>query len=115
EAAGLTDTLGLWAPTGARSVRLDMGTGATAAGTTGASHEVIITLTGTTTRRWKLTDPDGNVALGGKGLTLAIERLLGLDGAPGAGAGLYLPETLLDASWVTAQLPALGLTLTELA
>jgi hypothetical protein len=120
EAAGLTDTLGLWAPTGAGSIRLDMGEGATSPGTDGRpGHEVIIAITGrtqdgaTATRRWMLTDPDGNVALGAKGLVLTIERLLGLDGRPAAPAGLYFPEVLLDADWVAAQLPALRLSLVE--
>ncbi|WP_373047657.1 NAD(P)-dependent oxidoreductase [Vulgatibacter sp.] len=122
EAAGLTDTLGLWAPTGARSVRLDMGVGATAPGTDGnPGHEVVIEIAGTdtedrtVTRRWKLTDPDGNVAFGAKGLLLAVERLLGLDGRPPASAGLYLPETLLDADHVASQLPSFGITLTQVA
>lgn len=122
EPAGLTDTLGLWAPTGARSVRLDIGSGATAPGTGGnPAHEVMIEITGraqddsAVTRRWTLTDPDGNVAFGAKGLVLAAERLLGLDGRPAAGPGLYFVETLLDAERVVAQLPALRLRLAEAA
>jgi hypothetical protein len=65
------------------------------------------------TRRWMVTDPDGNVAFGAKGLVLAAERLLGLDGKPAAGAGLYFVETLLDAERVLAELPKLRLTLAE--
>ena len=41
------------------------------------------------------------------------QRLLGLDGKPAAGAGLYFVETLLDAEWVLAELPKLRLTLAE--
>lgn len=121
EAAGLTDSIGLWGATGARSVRLDMGEGTTAPGTEGnPGHEVIIEIDGTDadgtarTRRWMLTDPDGNVAFGAKGIALAAERLLGLDGKPPPPAGLYLPETLFDADAVAAQLPALGLRLAEI-
>jgi hypothetical protein len=119
EAAGLTDVLGLWAPTGARSVRLDMGVAPTARGANGKpGHEVMIEITGRAqdgviTRRWMVTDPDGNVAFGAKGLVLAAERLLGLDGKPAAGAGLYFVETLLDAECVLAELPKLRLTLAE--
>jgi hypothetical protein len=119
EAVGLTDTLGLWAPTGARSVRLDMAVAPTAPGDNGKpGHEVMIEITGhaqygVITRRWMVTDPDGNVAFGAKGLVLAAERLLGLDGKPAAGAGLYFVETLLDAEKVLAELPKLRLTLAE--
>lgn len=120
EAAGLTDPLGLWAPTGARSVRLDMGSGATAPGNGGRpGHEVTIEIDGEApdgrpvARRWILSDPGGNVAFGAKGLVLAAERLLGLDGLPAAGPGLHFVETLLDAERVMAQVPALGLTLAE--
>jgi hypothetical protein len=121
EAAGLTDTLGLWAPTGARSVRLDMGVAPTAPGADGKpGHEVMIEITGRAqdgilTQRWAVTDPDGNVAFGAKGLVLAAERLLGLDGKPAAGAGLYFVESLLDADCVLAELPELRLTLAEAA
>ncbi|HEX2526046.1 MAG TPA: hypothetical protein VHL31_07060 [Geminicoccus sp.] len=122
EAAGLTDPLGLWAPTGARSVRLDMGSAPTAAGRDGnPGHEVMIEIIGQTldgnvvTRRWMVTDPDGNVAFGAKGVVLVAERLLGLDGKPAARPGLYFVETLLDAAWVQAELPKLQLTLAEVA
>jgi hypothetical protein len=122
EAAGLTDTLGLWAPSGARSVRLDMGGAPTAKGTDGTpGHEVLIEITGRSqdggfvTRRWMLTDPDGNVAFGAKGLVLVIERLLGLDGKPAAEAGLYFVEALLDAERVQAELPKLRLMLAEVS
>jgi hypothetical protein len=120
EAAGLTDTLGLWGPTGAQSVRVDMGSAPTAPGTDGApGHEVLIEISGRSqdgsvvTRRWKLTDPDGNVAFGAKGLVLVAERLLGLDGKPAAAAGLYFVEALLDADGVQTQLPKLRLMLAE--
>lgn len=122
EPVGLTDALGLWRPTGARSVRLDMGAAATAPGANGRpGHEVMIEIAGrardgsTLRRRWMLTDPDGNVAFGAKGLALIAERLLGLDDAPAAGPGLYFVETLLDPAWVLAQLPRLRLTLAEVA
>jgi len=122
EAAGLTDTLGLWAPTGAQSVRLDMGIAPTAPGTDNTpGHEVLIEIRGRSqdgsivTRRWMLTDPDGNVAFGAKGLVLVAERLLGLDGKPAARAGLYFVEALLEAERVQIQLPKLRLTLAEVA
>ncbi len=100
-------------------MRLDMGVAPTAIGANGKpGHEVMIEITGRTqdgivTRRWMVTDPDGNVAFGAKGVVLAAERLLGLDGKPAAGAGLYFVETLLDAEWVLAELPKLRLTLVE--
>jgi hypothetical protein len=76
-------------------VRLDMAVAPTAPGANGKpGHEVMIEIhgraqDGVITRRWMVTDPDGNVAFGAKGLVLAAERLLGLDGKPAAGAGLY--------------------------
>jgi hypothetical protein len=80
----LTDTLGLWAPTGARSVCLDMDRAPTAPGAGDRpGHEVMIEISGgmadgsLATRRWMVTDPDGNVAFGAKGLVLVAKRLLG--------------------------------------
>lgn len=120
EPAGLTDSLGLWSPTGAGSVQLDMGFAPTATGTDGKpGHEVVIAIAGRAhngdaiAKRWILSDPDGNVAFGAKGLTLVAERLLHLGGEPPIGPGLYFPETLLAADWVHAQLPSLRLTLEE--
>jgi hypothetical protein len=44
-----------------------------------------------------------------------IALQIGLDGRLAPGAGLYFPETLLDADWVQAQLPNLRLLLAETA
>ena len=61
--------------------------GRTERGPDGAStHQVIIEIAGEHVEhgpgryRWELVDPEGNVMLGARGVALATERLLGLDG-----------------------------------
>ncbi|MES2818794.1 MAG: saccharopine dehydrogenase [Pseudomonadota bacterium] len=65
----------------------------------GAPHEVLIQVQGldgrgqAQVRRLGLCDPQGQTHLTALGALLQLERLLGLDGAPPAAAGLHYPET----------------------
>ena len=88
EAVGLTDSLGLWGASNAASIRLDAAEGRTGRAEDGTpTHEVIVEIAGEHAEhgpgryRWELIDPEGNVMLGARGVALAIERLLGLDGS----------------------------------
>ena len=118
EAVGLTDALGLSGAIGAASIRLDAASGRTARGPDGAiAHEVIIEIAGEHLEhgpgryRWELVDPEGNVMLGARGVALAAERLLGLDGSTPPGPGLYFPEQLLDGQAVLDRLRTMGVRL----
>lgn len=115
-AVALVDTLGIANATGARSVRLDIAEGRTASSLQGgpASHEVIIEIAGqrkdggTGRFRYELVDPAGYAAMSARGIALAVEHLLGLDGSTPAPAGLFLPEVLLAPDAMIRQLTAFG-------
>ena len=49
--------------------------------------------------------------LGARGVVLAIERLLGLDGSAPPDPGLYFPEQLLDGQSVLDRLRTMGVRL----
>lgn len=110
-AYGLSDVLGLAAATDAASIRLDVAEGNTVS--PGAHEATIEIVGGGATRVVDLIDPEGHVSLSAKGLVLNLERLLGLDGAPAPGPGLYLPEILLDAGAFVDGLRELGVTISE--
>lgn len=102
----LLDGPGVAAFTGARDVRFDLAQGVsrgTAAGLR-ASHDMHLDLAGVradgteVTRRLLISDPQGIGRMTALGIAVAAERILGLDGAPAAAGGLYLPETLVDAT-----------------
>lgn len=120
-AVALADTLGIANATGAQSVRLDIAEGRTASSLQGgpASHEVIIEITGERADgargrfRYELVDNAGYAAMSARGIALAVERLLGLDGGAPAPAGLYLPEVLLEPEAMVAQLRAFGVSISE--
>ena len=119
-AVALVDTLGIANATGARSVRLDIAEGSTASSLQGgpASHEVIIEIVGerkdgnTGHFRYELVDDAGYAAMSARGIALAVERLLGLDGGAPAPAGLYLPEVLLAPEAMIRQLTAFDVRIT---
>lgn len=116
-AVGLVDVLGL-AGSGAADVRVDLAEAPTATRLGGgpASHEVVIEIRGEHLRhgigryRRELVDPEGYAFLSARGIAIAIERLLGLDGRPAPGPGLYFPETLLEPAAYMQRLRALGVT-----
>jgi hypothetical protein len=113
-AVALVDVLGIANATGARSVRLDIAEGRTASSMLGgpASHEVIIEIAGerkdgrTGRFRYELVDNAGYASMSARGIALAVERLLGLDGNAPVPAGLYLPEVLLAPAATIRQLAA---------
>lgn len=113
-AVALVDTLGIANATGARSVRLDIAEGRTASSLQGgpAWHEVIIEIAGERKDgsagrfRYELVDNAGYAAMSARGIALAVDLLLGLDGGAPAAAGLYLPEVLLAPEAIVRQLAA---------
>ncbi|WP_280380922.1 saccharopine dehydrogenase [Nocardia wallacei] len=119
-AAGLLDVLGLGAGSTARSVRIDLAEGQTASSRRGEgpSHEAIIEIEGEhrsgqrSRRRYEIVDPDGYAALSARGVALAVERLLGLDGNPVPTPGLYLLERLIDPVHLMKRLADFGVTVT---
>lgn len=118
EAVGLLDALSLAGSIGATSIRLDAAEGRTARTAAGlATHEVVFEIAGDHVEhgpgryRWQLTDPEGNVMLGARGVALATERLLGFDGGLPPGPGLYFPDQLLDGESVVGRIRAMGVDL----
>lgn len=112
-AYGLSDVLGLVASTGAAAVRLDIAEGATVPA--GALEATIEILGGGRRRVVDLNDPEGHAWLSAKGVVLNLERLLGLNGAPPPGPGLYLPEVLLDSTEFVEGLRAMGVSIMDRA
>lgn len=120
-AVALVDILGIATATSARSVRLDIAEGSTASSLQGGppGHEVVIEIEGERKDgrsgrfRYELVDPAGYAAMSARGIALAVERLLGLDGGAPAAAGLYLPEVLLMPAAMVEQLRAFGVSVGE--
>ncbi|AGC49065.1 hypothetical protein MYSTI_07793 [Myxococcus stipitatus DSM 14675] len=108
----LLDVATLAASTGASTVRLDMAVRSASqrAPGKGPGHELIIEIEGelpdgTTARvRHALVDGDVHSGLSGRGVALAVERLLGLRGGAPVAPGLYSPEGLLDPAYVVERL-----------
>jgi hypothetical protein len=120
QAVGLIDVLSLSAST-ARSIRVDFAEAATASSKRGEppSHEVIIEITGEHADRgegrfrYELVDLDGYATLSARGIAVAVECLLGLGGRSAPKAGLYLPESILNAQAFVNRLRDLGVTIEE--
>lgn len=116
KAAGLLDVLGLGAGSTASSARIDLAEGPTASSRRGEglSHEVVIEIEGEYRdgrqgrRRYEIVDPEGYAALSARGVALAVERLLGLDGNPAPAPGLYLPEKVIDPTRLLKRLADFG-------
>lgn len=112
----LLDVATLAAVTDASTVRLDFALRAASSRKPGEGpgHEVVIELTGelpdgtTAHVRHTLVDGDVHSGLSGKGVALAVERLLGLVGGAPVGPGLYSPEGVLDSAHVVERLKAWG-------
>ncbi|RKH07552.1 NAD(P)-dependent oxidoreductase [Corallococcus sp. CA047B] len=110
------DVLGLAAATEARSIRFDMVVGESATRRRGGpfSTEIIIELSGLKqdgTRgrvRHELVHPEGQAPVTALGVSIAVERLLGLAGGPPVAPGLYLPHVLLDPASFVQRLEAFG-------
>ncbi len=112
-AYGLADVLGLAARTGSASIRLDIAEGSTISP---GAHEATIEIIGDGRHRViDLIDLEGHVSLSAKGMVLNLERLLGLDGMPPPGPGLYLPEVLLDPGRFVEGLRGMGVSVVDRA
>ena len=106
EATGLSphDVFGLATVTGAPNVEFNLAIGVSSSRRRGEpmSTEIIIELEGEDQAaqplrsRHAVTHPEGQMPLTGLGVALLLERLVGLDGKPAVGAGLYFPYQLLD-------------------
>lgn len=118
---GVLDVAGLWATTGARELRFDLGVGSSIGTATGerASHDIHIDIWGkdaqgqAAARRILLSDPHGQAHLTALGAFIGAERLLGLDGAEPPLAGLHFPEGAIDPEQAVARLRAFGVRLEE--
>lgn len=114
------DIMSLAAATDARSVRLDLAVGESASRRRGEpySTEIIITLTGTArngdalSSRHEIVHPEGQAPLTALGVALMMERLAGLKGDPPAAgtpaAGLYLPNSLVEPSYMVERMQQFG-------
>ena len=116
QAYSLLDVVSLAAATDARSIRLDFALRPAASRPPGEglSHEVIVEIEGERDDgargrvRYTLVDGDVHSGLSGRGVALAVERLLGLAGGPPVAPGIYHPEVLLDPAYVVERLRDFG-------
>jgi hypothetical protein len=110
------DIVSLAAATAARSIRFDIAVGESASRRRGEpfSTEITIDLDGILASgrpgrsRHRIVHPAGQAPLTALGVTLAVERLLGLgEGGPVA-PGLYFPEVLIDPVYFLRRMEAFG-------
>lgn len=110
------DVFSLPVTTGARTVRFDFALGETASRHRGEHFSTEITFAisgtrkdGTTGRsRYEFVHPEGQAPVTALSVVLAVERLLGLDGAAPAAPGLYFAERLIDADHAVERFKAFG-------
>ncbi len=110
------DVAALAQVTGARSIRLDLYYGQSSHTARGEhfSTELIVEIEGRDAAgkpmasRHEIVHPKGQAPVTAIGIATAVERLLGLDGAPAPKAGLYLMNSLLDPDRYLARLTELG-------
>lgn len=110
------DVLGLATATGAPNVQFQLALGISSTRRQGGpmSTEILIDLAGEDhagqplRTRHAVVHPQGQMPLTGLGVTLLLERLLGLDGQPAVPAGLYFPYQLLEPSTYLARLQQIG-------
>jgi pimeloyl-ACP methyl ester carboxylesterase len=115
QAVGLMDVLSLSSLL-VHSVRVDVAEAPTASTRRGdsPSHEVIIEIVGTHKDgkigrfRYELIDPRGYAALSAVGMSVVIEHLLGLTGAPAPRPELYLPEMIVDLEHLMGRVKEFG-------
>lgn len=106
------DITGLAAVTGARNIEFGIGTGVSSSRRAGGakSTEIIIELSGADEAgaplrsRHAVFHPAGAAPLTGLGISMLLERLVGLDGRPAAAAGLFFPFQILDHNEYLARL-----------
>jgi hypothetical protein len=110
------DVLSLAGATDAQSIRFDLVYGESASRRRGGSFSTAIMIEiagekvdGTRAHvRHELVHPQGQAPLTALGVTLAIERLLGLSGEAAVAPGLYLPEVLIDPAYMVRRLEEIG-------
>ena len=110
------DVLGLATATGAPNVQFQLAFGVSSSRRRGGpmSTEILIDLTGEDhagkplRTRHAVVHPQGQMPLTGFGVALLLERLLGLDGQPAVGPGLYFPYQLLAPDSYLARLQQIG-------
>lgn len=110
------DVISLASATDAQSIRFDLVYGESASRRQGKPFSTAIMIEiagekadGTRARtRHELVHPQGQAPLTALGVTLALERLLGLDGAPAVPPGLYLPEVLIDPAYMVRRQEEIG-------
>lgn len=110
------DVLALATATGAANVRFDLANGVTSSRRRGApaSTEIVIAMRGENrdgqplATRHAVMHPAGQVPLTALGVTLVLERLLGIDGAPPTPPGLYFPCQLLDPGTYLERMRGIG-------
>jgi hypothetical protein len=98
------DIAGLAAVTGARDVMFAIGTGVSSSRRAGGakSTEIIIELTGVDAQdaplrsRHAVFHPGGAAPLTALGVSMLLERLVGLDGKPATPAGLFFPYQIIN-------------------
>lgn len=106
------DLLSLSGATRARSIRFDFAMGNAANGT--VATEIIIDIAGVRAdgaagrSRYALVHPQGQGPVTALGVSVGIERLLGLAGGPPVAPGLYLPEVLIDPAYMVERLEEFG-------
>lgn len=118
QCVGLLDPLSLANVAPDASIRVVAAQGLTHSRRNGGrpSHEVIIEITGTAhdgrvCQRIEIVDPDGYAALSARGITLALERVIGQAGGTPPPPGLYFPESLVDTGHLIARLASFGVAL----
>ena len=124
EASGFSsiDVVGLATATSAPNVQFNIASGVSSTRRRGEpmSTEIIIELAGEDhagrplRTRHAVVHHQGAAPLTGLGVTMVLERLLGLDGKPATPAGLYFPYQLLDAGAYLARLEQTGGTVLKL-
>jgi hypothetical protein len=118
EASGFSsiDVVGLATVTGAPSVQFNIATGVSSSRRRGEpmSTEIVIELAGEDhagrplRTRHAIVHHEGSAPLTGLGVSMILERLLGLDGNPATPPGLYFPYQLLDPATYFARLEQIG-------
>ncbi|MET0285469.1 MAG: NAD(P)-dependent oxidoreductase [Polyangiales bacterium] len=110
------DIAALATATGAPNVQLNIAVGVTSSRRRGepASHEILITLAGTTRagesvrERHAIVHPQGEAPLTALGVAMMVEQVLGLSGKALASPGLYYPEHLIAPEAYMPRLRAIG-------
>jgi hypothetical protein len=115
------DVLCLSAATDAHSIRFEFAMGTLADNEDEIATEIIIDISGETLpgeavrKRYTLSHPKGQMPITAAGVSVAVERLMGLDGNPIPGPGLYLPELLIEPEIMIRRLKQFGLEIDQKA